>query len=73
MPDSKISTDALAKYDIGSVFVVYCWGSGCHGAAKAALNMAALGYGGKEMLCGIHYKEGFERSTINRRDYEAQS
>ena len=73
MPHSEISTESFAQYDKDTLFVVYCWGPGCNGAAKAALKISALGYGVKEMLGGIHYWEDFERYPVNRRVNEAQS
>ncbi|ALO36361.1 sulfurtransferase [Colwellia sp. MT41] len=72
MPHSEINTDTLAKFDKTTLFVVYCWGPGCNGAAKAALKISALGYGVKEMLGGIHYWEDFERYPVNRRIKVAQ-
>ena len=35
--------------------VVYCWGPGCNGAVKGALELAALGHPVKEMLGGFEY------------------
>ena len=35
--------------------VVYCWGPGCNGATKAALDLARLGCRVKEMLGGFEY------------------
>ncbi|HKW08202.1 MAG TPA: hypothetical protein VJS19_11625, partial [Candidatus Dormibacteraeota bacterium] len=35
--------------------VVYCWGPGCNGAARAALELARLGCDVKEMLGGFEY------------------
>ena len=41
--------------------VVYCWGPGCNGAAKAAFAFAGLGYRVKELLGGFEYwaREGY--------------
>ena len=41
--------------------VVYCWGPGCNGAHKGALNFALLGYQVKEMIGGFEYwaREGY--------------
>ncbi len=41
--------------------VTYCWGPGCNGATRAALEFARLGYPVKEMLGGYEYwvREGF--------------
>ena len=35
--------------------VTYCWGPGCNGATRAALEFALLGYPVKEMLGGFEY------------------
>jgi 3-mercaptopyruvate sulfurtransferase SseA len=45
--------------------VVYCWGPGCNGAQKAALEFAKLGRPVKEMLGGFEYwaREGFPVET----------
>lgn len=45
--------------------VVYCWGPGCNGATKAALEFARLGYAVKEMIGGFEYwaREGFAVRT----------
>jgi rhodanese-related sulfurtransferase len=50
--------------------VVYCWGPGCNGAVKAALQLARLGRSVKEMLGGFEYwvREGH---PIEGRDAEA--
>ena len=73
LPHSDISPESMANYDKNTLFVVYCWGPGCNGGAKAALKISALGYGVKEMLGGIHYWEDFERYPVNRRVNEAQA
>ncbi len=73
LPHSDISPESLANYNKNTLFVVYCWGPGCNGGAKAALKISALGYGVKEMLGGIHYWEDFERYPVNRRVDEAQA
>jgi rhodanese-related sulfurtransferase len=41
--------------------VVYCWGPGCNGAHKGALNFALLGYQVKELIGGFEYwaREGY--------------
>ena len=72
IPHSQINAQSFAKYDKNTQFVVYCWGPGCNGAAKAAYKIASLGYQVKEMLGGIHYWEDFERYPVNRLVCEAQ-
>jgi 3-mercaptopyruvate sulfurtransferase SseA len=41
--------------------VVYCWGPGCNGSTRAALELALLGYRVKEMIGGYEYwvREGY--------------
>jgi rhodanese-related sulfurtransferase len=55
MPHSQISEALFSGYDQHTEFVVYCWGPGCNGAAKAAFKISTLGFRVKEMLGGIHY------------------
>jgi rhodanese-related sulfurtransferase len=45
--------------------VTYCWGPGCNGATKAALEFAKLGYPVKEMIGGFEYwaREGLPVET----------
>ncbi|WP_084467302.1 rhodanese-like domain-containing protein [Actinokineospora inagensis] len=45
----------------GARVVTYCWGPGCNGATKAALEFARLGHPVREMLGGFEYwaREGF--------------
>ena len=45
----------------GTPVVTYCWGPGCNGATRAALEFARLGYPVKEMIGGFEYwvREGF--------------
>lgn len=45
----------------GVTVVTYCWGPGCNGATRAALELARLGYPVKEMIGGFEYwvREGF--------------
>jgi rhodanese-related sulfurtransferase len=45
--------------------VTYCWGPGCNGATRAALEFARLGYRVKEMIGGFEYwvREGLPVRT----------
>lgn len=45
----------------GTTVVAYCWGPGCNGATRAALEFARLGHPVKEMIGGFEYwvREGF--------------
>ena len=72
LPHASINLQCLSDYPQDTLFVVYCWGPGCNGATKAASKIAALGYGVKEMIGGIHYWEDFERYPVNRRMNRAQ-
>ena len=61
LPTAQIATRAAEVIPDGSRVVTYCWGPGCNGATKAALEFAKLGYPVKEMLGGYEYwvREGF--------------
>jgi rhodanese-related sulfurtransferase len=39
----------------GLPIVTYCWGPGCNGATRAALELAQLGHLVREMLGGYEY------------------
>jgi rhodanese-related sulfurtransferase len=47
--------------------VTYCWGPGCNGATRAALEFAKLGYPVKEMIGGFEYwvREGAPVETAD--------
>jgi rhodanese-related sulfurtransferase len=49
----------------GTLCVTYCWGPGCNGATRAALELARLGRPVKEMIGGFEYwvREGFAYDT----------
>lgn len=67
LPTRDISTGAAQQVRPGVVVVTYCWGPGCNGATRAALEFAKLGYQVKEMLGGYEYwvREGFPVRTAN--------
>jgi rhodanese-related sulfurtransferase len=50
-----------SELEPGIPVIVYCWGPGCNGAAKAALELASRGVWVKEMLGGFEYwaREGY--------------
>jgi len=58
---SEIAERASKEIPLDSQVVVYCWGPGCNGAHKGALNFALLGYRVKEMIGGFEYwaREGY--------------
>lgn len=53
LPTASIEDAALARYDAGTTFVVYCAGPHCNGADKAALRLAELGRPVKKMIGGV--------------------
>ncbi|WP_405063961.1 rhodanese-like domain-containing protein [Kribbella sp. NBC_01505] len=72
LPTREIAERASAVVPAGIRVVTYCWGPGCNGATRAALEFAKLGYPVKEMIGGFEYwaREGLPVETadgINRR------
>lgn len=65
IPHGRLNARALAAYPADALFVVYCGGSHCNGADKAALRLARLGRPVKKMIGGIlgWKDEGFELTT----------
>ncbi|WP_433793677.1 rhodanese-like domain-containing protein [Actinoplanes sp. CA-252034] len=61
LPTREIAARAATTVPAGSAVVTYCWGPGCNGATRAALEFAKLGYQVKEMIGGYEYwvREGF--------------
>jgi rhodanese-related sulfurtransferase len=61
LPTAEIAARAAAVIPAGVMVVTYCWGPGCNGATRAALEYARLGYRVKEMIGGYEYwvREGF--------------
>lgn len=61
LPTREIAARAAETVPPGSAVVTYCWGPGCNGATRAALEFARLGYPVKEMIGGYEYwvREGF--------------
>jgi rhodanese-related sulfurtransferase len=70
LPTADIAARAAELIPAGADVVTYCWGPGCNGATRAALEFAKLGYRVREMLGGYEYwvREGFEFSTPAGRD-----
>ena len=62
LPHGKIVRSRMAAWPENTLFVVYCAGPHCNGAARAAARLAALGYPVKLMAGGIQgwMDEGFE-------------
>ncbi|MGW4464855.1 rhodanese-like domain-containing protein [Micromonospora sp. NPDC004704] len=65
LPRAEIARRAADVIPAGTAVVTYCWGPGCNGATRAALEFARLGYPVKEMLGGYEYwvREGFAVQT----------
>ncbi|SCF40396.1 Rhodanese-related sulfurtransferase [Micromonospora purpureochromogenes] len=65
LPTAEIATRAAGLVPAGAAVVTYCWGPGCNGATRAALEFARLGYRVKEMLGGYEYwvREGLPVRT----------
>ncbi|MDH2430635.1 rhodanese-like domain-containing protein [Sphaerisporangium sp. TRM90804] len=55
LPTAEIAARAAELIPAGAVVVTYCWGPGCNGATRAALEFATLGYRVKEMIGGFEY------------------
>jgi rhodanese-related sulfurtransferase len=61
LPTREIAARAAELIPSGTPVVVYCWGPGCNGSTRAALEFARLGYEVKEMIGGYEYwaREGY--------------
>ncbi|HXV93285.1 MAG TPA: rhodanese-like domain-containing protein [Pseudonocardia sp.] len=69
LPTREIAARAGDLLDPVIPVITYCWGPGCDGATRAALELAQLGYRVKEMIGGIEYwiREGFPVQTTDGR------
>jgi rhodanese-related sulfurtransferase len=65
LPHGKIIASRMAAWPADTLFVTYCAGPHCNGAARAAIRLARLGYPVKLMTGGITgwIDEGFELKT----------
>ncbi|GAB3858088.1 rhodanese-like domain-containing protein [Dactylosporangium cerinum] len=70
LPTAEIAARAAEVVPANMQVVTYCWGPGCNGATRAALEFAKLGYQVKEMLGGYEYwvREGFTFETATGSD-----
>jgi rhodanese-related sulfurtransferase len=61
MPTAEIADRAPHEIPLHVPVVTYCWGPGCNGSTRAALEFAKLGYRVKEMIGGFEYwaREGY--------------
>ena len=55
LPTAQIRDRAPGLLSRDRPVVVYCWGPGCNGATRAALEFARLGYAVQEMIGGLEY------------------
>lgn len=62
LPHAEIPERAADLIPPGTSVVVYCWGPGCNGATRGALQFSRLGYPVKEMIGGFEYwtREGLD-------------
>ncbi|GAA4983019.1 rhodanese-related sulfurtransferase [Nonomuraea thailandensis] len=67
LPHREIAARAEKMIPKDATVVTYCWGPGCNGATRAALEFAKLGYRVKEMLGGFEYwaREGLPVETAS--------
>ena len=66
LPHIAINAATTAALPHDKLLVVYCWGPGCNGATKAAMQLSALGFTVKEMIGGMEYWEERERYPVER-------
>lgn len=61
MPTADIAARVPSEIPLDMPVVTYCWGPGCNGSTRAALEFAKLGYQVKEMIGGFEYwaREGY--------------
>jgi rhodanese-related sulfurtransferase len=66
LPTNEIAARAADLIGLDTAVVTYCWGPGCNGSTRAALEFARRGYRVKEMLGGYEYwvREGFATQTL---------
>ena len=67
LPTAEIATRAAELVPADAQVVTYCWGPGCNGATRAALEFARLGYRVKEMIGGYEYwvREGLTTESAD--------
>lgn len=65
LPHRKIIASRMRRYPADTLFVCYCAGPHCNGAARACLRLAELGFRAKLMAGGITgwLDEGFALAT----------
>ncbi len=55
LPTAEIAERAASEIPLGTPVVAYCWGPGCNGSTKAALQFSRLGYEVRELIGGFEY------------------
>lgn len=67
LPHGKIIGSKMAQWPADTLFVTYCAGPHCNGAARGALRLARLGYPVKIMVGGVTgwIDEGFALEVTN--------
>jgi rhodanese-related sulfurtransferase len=55
LPTAEIGERAASEIPLDTPVVVYCWGPGCNGSTKAALQFSRLGYEVRELIGGFEY------------------
>jgi rhodanese-related sulfurtransferase len=67
LPIAEIGERAASTIPAGTPVVVYCWGPGCNGSTKAALEFSRLGYEVRELIGGFEYwaREGLPVADDN--------
>lgn len=67
LPHGKITANRMAEWSDNTLFVTYCAGPHCNGAARGALRLASLGRPVKLMAGGITgwLDEGFALTQAN--------
>jgi rhodanese-related sulfurtransferase len=66
LPHAKIIESKMREYPKSTLFVTYCAGPHCNGAARGAARLARLGYAVKLMTGGVTgwVDEGFELERL---------
>ena len=66
IPHGKMIASRMAAYPADTLFVVYCAGPHCNGAARAAVRLTRLGYHVKRMDGGVTgwVDEGFDLGVL---------
>lgn len=55
LPTAEIVERAASEIPLDVPVVVYCWGPGCNGSTRAALQFSRLGYEVRELIGGFEY------------------